>query len=109
MRVDLAVETTTLPEGAILKLARVKDVTSTRESAPRTILSAKNDRATIEMTVAHVAPHNLRDWLQLAVKEIEKRREKIDPDNIPNPTEKTPSSFKEFTEQMAAYSMFLLR
>ena len=101
-KIVLAEETTTLPEGAVLTVF----CWHMRPRATRVItLAAYHHGERVEMRVDDVSVHNLRQYLDLLVREIMRQRQAmIEP---PPLLTYQPSDMSEFVQAMANKGMFI--
>lgn len=117
MKREIAVESTTLPEGAIISVARVKTLTRSKsgkdedikESPPHSEVSASHDDTKIVMNVAQMSPLALRPYLDLTIRELEKQRERLKNGALKPHRYDPPRDFSEFAATMAHHEMFILR
>lgn len=102
-----AEETTTLPEGAVISVYRVGIGKLGHYS---TRLVALHGKKRVEMTVDNISPQNLRQYLQLVRRDIERRRQEIiaKPELDPLAGGK-PNDMNQFVFSMAFNDMFIFQ
>lgn len=118
MRQVAAVETTTLPEGTVLMLERVRGLTAPTKTKPlgsetgfRTELTAHTKETQLRMTIADVSPNSLRPMLGMIVRQLQLERERITAELAARGMTKVaavkePVSFRDFAVNMMAAGMF---
>jgi hypothetical protein len=100
----IAEETTTLPEGTVLSVYRIR-VGKLGHQVTK-LVALHNNMKRVEMTVDNIAPHNLRFYLQLTQREIERQRKKLT--TKPMWTENvSPKTTRDFVLSMAFNDMFI--
>jgi len=98
-------ETTNHPEGATISLSKCETKRKAGGSTFHTELSARSENATVKMRVQDVQTHNLRTYLDLCVKQIDRERSKLT--EKPSMGWPTPQDFKMFVHEMAYQDMFI--
>jgi hypothetical protein len=99
----LAEERTTLPDGATLSVVRGQH--SALSATVGTYLIAMRERERLQMRVDDVSPHNLRQYLDLLVREI--RREQARFNKKPWLAVASPHTIHDFVANMATKAMFI--
>ncbi len=100
-----AQETVTLPEGAIVTIAKCEEVTKKRGLVRSTILSACRNGEAIEMKVDDISSQNVRQYLEMVVREINRRRSAMTAKPLTGCSFK-PRTIPDFVTAMALNDMF---
>lgn len=107
MKIILVEESTTLPEGAQISVVRARIETKKSQGPPFTELRAHKDKDQIAMRVDDIAPHNLRQYLDMMLRQIAKIKERFNAIPKERCTHySAPKDIAEFTESMSAKGMF---
>ncbi len=101
----IAQETVTLPEGAIVTIAKCEEVTKKRGLVRSTILSACRNGEAIEMKVDDISSQNVRQYLDMVVREINRRRSAMTAKPLTGCSFK-PKTIPDFVTAMALNDMF---
>lgn len=101
----LIAETTTLPEGPVVTLERLRRGGS-KVTSTYTQLRAYTLKATVTMRVDDVGPANFRQYLDLVCREIGRQRARFF--KKPETCYRRPDTLTEFVHNMAFGGMFLL-
>ncbi len=102
-----AQETVTLPEGAIVTIAKCEEVTKKSGLKRSTILSACRNGEAIEMKVDDISSQNVRQYLKMVVREINRRRSAMAAKPLTGCSFK-PKTIPDFVTAMALNDMFCL-
>lgn len=97
-------ESTTLPEGATIYLAKLKSKRLGHETF-FTELRAWQKDTVIKMRVSEVGPSNMRQYLDLMVREIARRRQGYTEKPLAGMA--TPHDMADFVQEMAYQGMFI--
>jgi hypothetical protein len=100
----IAEETTTLPEGATVSITRFDHATQ-RGRSEFTQLRAWHDNELIKMRVDNISPQNMRQYLHLVIRQIERERAELT--EAPVLIIRRPESIKDFVHNMAVKKMFI--
>lgn len=128
MRNVVSSESTTLPDGALITVARLTTITTPedgdpkgiKETKPHTEISAEfrypedhkpglRKTKIIRMGVGEdISPNVLRSYLMMALRQIDKERQLIASKALQPYPHDAPKDYREFVQAMAAAEMFLL-
>lgn len=108
-RTVISEESTTLPEGAIISMCRVRYDTSKKAGATKTELQAKFRDQTVTMKMDNVSAVNMRQYLDLTVRQIKSVRQKVESraDGYPEDAFEKPEDMDQFVLGMLVRKMFL--
>jgi hypothetical protein len=99
----LAEETTTLPEGTVLSVYRMR--TGKAGHTTTRLVALHNNMRRVEMTVDNISPHNMRTYLELVRRDIARRRAALTAKPLLEPVK--PDSMHDFVLSMAFNGMFI--
>jgi hypothetical protein len=102
-----AQETTTLPEGAVITVMKWEQSRKNGGMVAGTTLHVHRGDKELEMRCDGVSPHNLKQYMELTVREINRRRLAMTEKPVGGSFGDKPKDMRQFVEAMAINDMFV--